>query len=79
MHVFCFLFVCLLAFYSPVFSALEHVSHGKALKKYAHYYHYYYRDWVRYEFDLQLPSQIGSTYICSSWPDPAIRLYVAGV
>ena len=30
--------------YLHLFSAIEHVSHGKALSKYAHYYYYYYYD-----------------------------------
>ena len=32
--------VCVL--YLHLFSAIEHVSHGKALKKYIHYHNYYY-------------------------------------
>ena len=34
------LYACVL--YLHLFSAIEHISHGKALQKYAHYYYYYY-------------------------------------
>ena len=34
----CVSYFCIL----HLFSAIEHVSHGKALQKYAHYYYYYY-------------------------------------
>ena len=37
---FFFLFFCFL--YLDLFSATEHVSHGKVLLKYAHYYYCYY-------------------------------------
>ena len=37
------LYACFFVFlYLDLFSAIEHVSHGKALYKYAHYYYYYY-------------------------------------
>ena len=48
-HVFggFFLFVCFVGFffflYLHLFTANEHVSHGKALQKYAHYHYYFYR------------------------------------
>ena len=38
----CLICMRFLFFYLHLFSAIEHVSHGKALSKYAHYYHYYY-------------------------------------
>ena len=34
--------MCFVFLYLPLFSAIGHVSHGKALWKYAHYYYYYY-------------------------------------
>ena len=35
-------FLCIVLLYLHLFSAIEHVSHGKALLKYAHYYYYHY-------------------------------------
>ena len=34
--------MCFVFLYLRLFSAIEHVLHGKALYKYAHYYYYYY-------------------------------------
>ena len=38
----CLICMCLVFLYLHLFSATEHVSHGKALWKYAHYYYSYY-------------------------------------
>ena len=38
----CLICMRFLFLYLHLFSAIEHVSHGKALLKYAHYYYYYY-------------------------------------
>ena len=36
------LYACFIFLYLHLFSTIEHVSHGKALYKYNHYYHYYH-------------------------------------
>ena len=38
----CLICMCFVFFYLHLFSAIEHVSHGKALLKYAHYYYHYH-------------------------------------
>ena len=38
----CLICMCFAFLYLHLFSAIEHVSHGKALYKYAHYYYYYF-------------------------------------
>ena len=38
----CLMCMCLVFLCLHLFSAIEHVSHGKALWKYTHYYYYYY-------------------------------------
>ena len=40
----CLICMCFVFLYLQLFSAIEHVSHGKALYKYAHYYYYHYDD-----------------------------------
>ena len=37
----CLICICFVFLYLHLFSAIEHVSHGKALWKYAHYFYYY--------------------------------------
>ena len=37
----CLICMRFLFLYLHLFSAIEHVSHGKVLEKYAHYYYYY--------------------------------------
>ena len=36
----CLICMCFVYLYLGLFSAVEHVSHGKVLLKYAHYYYY---------------------------------------
>ena len=50
------LHACFFVFlYLPLFSAVEHVSRGKALWKYAHYYYYYYYfRWTPHLYTIQL-------------------------
>ena len=38
----CLIVMCFVFLYLHLFSTIEHVSHGKALWKYAHYYYYDY-------------------------------------
>ena len=38
----CLIYMCFVFVYLHMFSAIKHVSHGKALQKYAHYYYSYY-------------------------------------
>ena len=37
----CLICMCFIFLYLPLFSAIEHVSPGKALEIYAHYYQYF--------------------------------------
>ena len=37
----CLICMCFVFLYLHLFSAIEHVSHGKALEKYAHCYYYF--------------------------------------
>ena len=46
----CLKCICFVFLYLHLFSAIEHVSHGKALKKYAHYYYYYYYYYHHYYY-----------------------------
>ena len=59
----CLICKCFVFSYLPLFSAIEHVSYGKVLWKYAHYHYYYH----------------SLTSFSTTTPSPVQRCQIAGL